>query len=120
MVRVYSSDTDRTISSAAANLAGMFPPTEDQIWNENLLWQPIPIHVLSKEIDTLLLHNIPCPLYDQLWKEYFTSNEILKLRRKFRVTYKKVSKIVGKPVFNVANGKKLWDTLYVEKLNNKT
>lgn len=32
--------------SAQANLAGLFPPTGDQVWNPDIRWQPIPVHPL--------------------------------------------------------------------------
>uniref|UniRef100_A0A8D0BTT1 acid phosphatase n=1 Tax=Salvator merianae TaxID=96440 RepID=A0A8D0BTT1_SALMN len=48
-ILVLSSETDRTIMSAQANLAGLFPPTGDQIWNPDLHWQPIPVHVITRD-----------------------------------------------------------------------
>lgn len=40
-----SSDYDRSLMSAGCFLAGFYPPTEVEMWNEeNLKWQPIPIH----------------------------------------------------------------------------
>uniref|UniRef100_A0A8D2LWX4 acid phosphatase n=1 Tax=Varanus komodoensis TaxID=61221 RepID=A0A8D2LWX4_VARKO len=47
-ILVQSSEIDRTIMSAQANLAGLFPPTGDQVWNPKLLWQPIPVHVVPR------------------------------------------------------------------------
>uniref|UniRef100_A0A8D0C2I9 acid phosphatase n=1 Tax=Salvator merianae TaxID=96440 RepID=A0A8D0C2I9_SALMN len=59
-ILVLSSETDRTIMSAQANLAGLFPPTGDQIWNPDLHWQPIPVHVVPKEKDPSV-HNYTLP-----------------------------------------------------------
>jgi hypothetical protein len=43
--------------SAASNLAGLYPPNKVQQWNNNVgnLWQPIPIHSIPRDIDTVKL-----------------------------------------------------------------
>lgn len=53
-VRVDSSDLDRCHESAAVMLAALFPPQTAQIWNEELLWQPIPIHATPRDLDKVL------------------------------------------------------------------
>lgn len=43
--------------SAASNLAGLYTPNKNQQWNDNLgkLWQPIPIHSIPRDLDTVNL-----------------------------------------------------------------
>lgn len=41
--------------SAEAVLAGLFPPTNDQLWSNEIMWQPIPIHTKPVAIDYDLL-----------------------------------------------------------------
>lgn len=43
-VYALSTISDRAVMSGMCLLAGLFPPTGDQIWNSQLLWQPIPVH----------------------------------------------------------------------------
>lgn len=48
-----TSDADRCHMSGGTLLAGMFPPTEDETWNPDLLWQPIPLHSLPRNLDNV-------------------------------------------------------------------
>ncbi|OBS65439.1 hypothetical protein A6R68_06031 [Neotoma lepida] len=69
-VYVRSTDFDRTLMSAEANLAGLFPPSEVQRFNPNISWQPIPVHTVPITEDRLLKFPLgPCPRYEQLQNE---------------------------------------------------
>lgn len=61
-VRCQSSDIDRTLMSAYSVLAGLYPPQGAQVWNENITWQPIPVHTLPVDIDYMLVINKNCDL----------------------------------------------------------
>jgi len=58
-VHVQSTDYDRTLMSAYSNLAGLFPPAQSQVWNNDLPWQPIPVHTepIDSDIVSELHHN---------------------------------------------------------------
>lgn len=47
-IRVNSGSDNRTIASAQLAMASFLPPISDQIWNEELLWYPVPFR--SEEI----------------------------------------------------------------------
>jgi hypothetical protein len=66
-IYVRSSDKNRALQSAASNLAGLYPPSKDQIWNEDLLWQPVPVHAVPTDDDNLLVVDNPCPTYDTVF-----------------------------------------------------
>uniref|UniRef100_A0A8C3KAE3 acid phosphatase n=1 Tax=Calidris pygmaea TaxID=425635 RepID=A0A8C3KAE3_9CHAR len=73
---IQSTDYDRTIMSAQSYLSGLFPPTSSQIWNPELLWQPIPVHVLQKSTDQMLHFPLTgCPRFDELQNKTQTSSE---------------------------------------------
>jgi lysosomal acid phosphatase len=48
-VCVRSTDYDRTIMTAQSLLAGLFEPVDNQLWNQEITWQPIPIHTQNYE-----------------------------------------------------------------------
>ena len=37
--------------SAECNLAGLFPPQGSQVWNDEIPWQPVPVHTVTRESD---------------------------------------------------------------------
>lgn len=50
---VLSSYADRCHMSAQLLLAGLYKPVRNQIWNSDLLWQPIPVHELPRNLDNV-------------------------------------------------------------------
>ncbi|XP_063634428.1 lysosomal acid phosphatase-like isoform X2 [Cydia splendana] len=68
-VQVRSSDKSRCLMSAATFLAGLYPPAERQIWNPELLWQPIPIHSLPTHLDNIVASTKPCKVWKAMYEE---------------------------------------------------
>ncbi|XP_036401479.1 lysosomal acid phosphatase-like [Megalops cyprinoides] len=117
---VRSTDTDRTLMSAQANLAGMYPPSGSQVFNRNLTWQPIPVHTVPREQDRLLPFPLSgCPRYVTLMSETRNSAEY----RNVTVFYKDfMDMLQNNTGLNVTMDSvwKIYDTLFVEKLHNKS
>uniref|UniRef100_A0A8C3GD48 acid phosphatase n=1 Tax=Cairina moschata TaxID=8855 RepID=A0A8C3GD48_CAIMO len=77
-IYVQSTDCDQTLMSAQASLAGLYPLTQDQIWNPRILWQPIPVHTVPLSHDNLLyLPFSRCPRYNELLRETFLNSSNL-------------------------------------------
>uniref|UniRef100_A0A672TMH0 acid phosphatase n=1 Tax=Strigops habroptila TaxID=2489341 RepID=A0A672TMH0_STRHB len=87
---IQSTDYDRTIMSAQSYLSGLFPPTSSQIWNPELLWQPIPVHILQKSTDRRLNFPLPdCPRFDELQNETQASSELQSRMQPYMVRQRK-------------------------------
>lgn len=65
-IHVRASDSDRVLVSAQLLLAGLFPPKGTDVWNDKILWQPIPIHTVPDYNDTELAQNVPCSKFEKL------------------------------------------------------
>lgn len=44
--------------SAESDLAGLYEPVGDDVWNEQIKWQPIPIHTIPEKRD-----EVRCAVY---------------------------------------------------------
>ncbi|XP_069504818.1 prostatic acid phosphatase-like [Ambystoma mexicanum] len=122
-VYVRSTDIDRTLMSAQANLAGLYPPSGEQIWNPNITWQPIPVHTVPLAEEQLLEFPYYCPRYKALTKETLSSSQFLDLIKPYEDFIKSMSTNTGYSVDSLVNGGKLWmvyDALLCEGIHNMT
>lgn len=102
--------------SAAHNVAGMFPPTNKQVWNESLLWRAIPIHTIPEELDYVLAAKKPCPLYNRAYEEYKTSDEIKSILERNQSTVEYLEKHVGMKIDSIETLKDIYQALWIEQL----
>eukprot|EP00102_Acyrthosiphon_pisum_P024233 XP_016661443.1 PREDICTED: prostatic acid phosphatase-like isoform X1 [Acyrthosiphon pisum] len=122
-VYVRSSDYDRTIMSAQANLAGLYPLVGPRDWNmePGKHIQLVPIHTVPKSMDNLLLMSESCPLYSQELDKVVNDFEVQKFYAQFSSALKYMEKNS-----NLEMGKKtviksttlLYDALLVESQFN--
>lgn len=120
-IYVQSTDVDRTLMSASLNMAGMFPPADDQVWNENLLWQAVPIHTIPSEFDGVLNGRRPCPLHDQAYNEYLASDELKFVMEKHQSLFRYLEKHAGWTKIQSLNQATIvYRALWVESLHGFT
>lgn len=92
----------------------MFPPQNDQIWNENLRWQAIPIHTVPKELDHVLHVSRPCPLYDQAYNEYLASDEIQSVLKDHQSLIQYIEAHAGEKIHSIEQIKSIYQALRIE------
>ena len=117
---IRSTDVDRTIMSAQAQLSAVFPPTGAQVWDNSLLWQPIPVHTVSDNNDNVLrAYDKKCPAYTDTITQFMSSQEYKDMSNKYQDLFKTISQATGDTV----NLKNIWqfaDTIYCDQQHNIT
>lgn len=106
--------------SAESNLAGLFPPSNKEIWNKDVLWQPIPIHTIPEKIDYILAAKKSCPAYDEELAAVRNSEEFIDLDNKLNYLYEYLSEHTGRKVNTIEGIQKINNTLTIEVIYNKT
>lgn len=94
----------------------MFPPSDDEIWNNELNWQPIPIHTIPLSEDYLLNSFVPCPRFDHMFKEHMESMEIKSLLENHKELINFMERNSGQPLPALVDVLNLYNILYVENL----
>ncbi|XP_065201847.1 prostatic acid phosphatase-like [Planococcus citri] len=127
LLKVNSSDMDRTIMSAECFLAGFFPPSAEERWaDDGLKWQPVPIRAIPAEIDTVIGFKVPCEKYDMEKDLVNGSPEMGAYYLEHQKIFKYIASYSGfdispNDVLNaIDNAWDLYDTLFIEELYNLT
>ncbi|KAK9680166.1 Histidine phosphatase superfamily (branch 2) [Popillia japonica] len=91
-VNAYATDSSRTKASLQLFLASLYPPKGDNIWHENLNWQPIPYTVYESKDDNLLGNLVAKPEFLSSYAKNFEAGE----GRKFFETHHEVLEYIRK------------------------
>ncbi|XP_011870066.1 PREDICTED: prostatic acid phosphatase-like [Vollenhovia emeryi] len=118
-IYVESTDVDRTLMSAEANLAGLYPPTGNQVWDMNH-WMPIPVHTVPGKYDYVLHATKLCPRYNYELEKLLSSPEMERINKANANLYAYLSKNTGNNVDSFKIVEHLYDVLFIEQLYNKT
>lgn len=119
-VYVQSTDVDRAIMTAQTNLAALYKPTDDEIWNDDLDWQPVPVHTIPSDVDYTLQCSRKCRQYRKAYRRYEKrSEEVQKILddNKDLLTY--WSDECGLKLKKIKHVHKLYKTLSIERAQNK-
>ncbi|XP_031628603.1 prostatic acid phosphatase-like [Contarinia nasturtii] len=122
-VYVRSTNSDRTLMSALANLAGLFPPNAEEKWHKDIAWQPIPVHTMPLNMEYLLTYDQPvdCPRYSAALKKYKSeSPEVLRILEENKENILYWSKMCGSNLTTIEKIGHLYGILIVQKQHNKT
>ncbi|XP_014251992.2 lysosomal acid phosphatase-like [Cimex lectularius] len=111
-----SNPYDRDFMSAACLLAGFYPPSDYQLWNPSILWQPVPIWEEPFDVDIVTSRANVCPtvkkeqtrIFKKLDKKLESDNKNLTLY---------VSKHTGRNTTTLIDLALLWDTLNLQQEN---
>ncbi|KAK4879695.1 hypothetical protein RN001_007841 [Aquatica leii] len=121
-VSAYTSNFSRTKCSLQLVLAGLFPPQNTELqWNEHLNWNPISYETLLPEKSHLL--SIPlanCPRYIVELAEYFKTEKVKNMQRKYDYQYQFLSENTGLNITSFFDLYFLYDTLVTENDWNLT
>ncbi|XP_044757194.1 testicular acid phosphatase homolog isoform X2 [Coccinella septempunctata] len=111
----HSVDFERCYMTGEATLAGLYPPVGEEIWNNRIRWQPIPIHGSpnSQDIETNMLE--PCPKkYQAVSNLIFDSPEYPAIIKKYGPLLDYLSQMAGENI-TLPSLYPFFDTLFSEK-----
>ncbi|XP_014790422.1 prostatic acid phosphatase isoform X1 [Octopus bimaculoides] len=116
-ILVRSTDKDRTLMSAYSNLAGFFYPSSQDIWNPDILWQPIPVHTVPRMDDNLLYMESNCPKYMKLYENFQKSKKFKELINDYKDVITLVSDKSG-ATGDIESVTSVYDNLFCKRAHN--
>ncbi|KAJ3652004.1 hypothetical protein Zmor_018005 [Zophobas morio] len=119
-IRAVSTDVDRTLMSAEVTLAGLYPPLDNDKFNENINWQPIPIHTAPRTEDPLLAMKKPCKKYKRIFSDLLKSPHITEINSINKNLYEFLSNKTGNDINDVYDVEDIYNALHSQFLANKT
>jgi hypothetical protein len=120
-VAAYSTDYERTKMTVLLVLAGLFPPSRSQTWNESIPWMPIPYRYDKDRYDfTLRRPTYYCPTYVKELEEVLSSDVVQREIKAKRHIYEYLEEKTKKPMREMLNVLGVYQTLNAEDVMNLT
>uniref|UniRef100_A0A0K8SPS6 acid phosphatase n=2 Tax=Lygus hesperus TaxID=30085 RepID=A0A0K8SPS6_LYGHE len=114
-IEVVSTDWDRTLQSAGAEMGGMFPIGFDaSVWF-GLPSYPVPIHSVPPPADKLLEVTAECKRYSILVKQFQASREYNAMLDKYQSMTDHLVRYSGNRFFNLDFYMELFTTYFIEE-----
>lgn len=106
--------------SAQANLAGIFPPINKEIWNNYINWQPVPVHTVPLSDDKVLGGFKRCPVYEKAYKKLERSKLFQSIDNKLQKLYQYLTYHMGGNITTIENIFYLYNLISIQDIYNKT
>ncbi|XP_033231389.1 venom acid phosphatase Acph-1-like [Belonocnema kinseyi] len=119
LIYAQSTDLPRTKMSLQLVLAGLFPPSELQTWNQNLPWIPVDISYVPAEEDYLLFTH-HCPQYKREYKSFLHGQEAKQVLTRYKHVLDYLTAHSGKKVQDTGSVYYLYNLLKEEAAQNLT
>ncbi|KAK4292526.1 hypothetical protein Pmani_020275 [Petrolisthes manimaculis] len=120
-VTVRSTDVDRTLMSAACNLAAFYRPDQvDERFEDDLPWLPTPINTVPLDSDKLMSVDLSCPRVKEELALEAKLPEVMAVMKANAQLFPYLSKHTHDNITTIISVDYLHDTLYIESLYNLT
>ncbi|KAG5884678.1 hypothetical protein JTB14_000375 [Gonioctena quinquepunctata] len=118
-IYVRSSDVDRTLMSASANLAGLFYPfTSEEIWQDGLPWNPVPIHTVPEKKDEIISMSKHCDKFEKMLDELLASKYFKNVLKEHESIISIIYQNTGWNITEILSLQKLYTVLYIYRTLN--
>ena len=112
-IYVRSTDVDRTLMSAEANLAGLYPPYGKEMWDIKK-WMPIPVHTTPEEEDNLLAGKKFCDRYTFELQKVLNSPDIKRVETNNAELFQYLSEKAGTKISTLESLEYLYGVFFIE------
>ncbi|GJQ72930.1 hypothetical protein Trydic_g1572, partial [Trypoxylus dichotomus] len=96
-IDALTTDSDRTKASLQLVLASLFPPMGNNIWHDNLNWQPVSYSYLRPKEDNILGTVVHYPKFKRAYERNFETRKTRKLLKKYEKLIDYLRKHTGMP-----------------------